>query len=207
MQDNPQFGIAAFKLLYNLLSRISPAQLHESPFAQSIPFHDKDTILQEDLSKEIVKLLDLAFQFASEQDKPLYYSTGQISTYFGVSITTINNWLREKRLSYPSMDNKPSFKQARIPDTAIYKAPNGNETILREIIAEYNCRKASEPVYQDVERVKELVKTMMVFEGNYGGTYEEVVVRLGDPALSTDWKWSRDAEEWRYLMREISGER
>ncbi|WP_152396604.1 hypothetical protein [Paenibacillus guangzhouensis] len=207
IRSNPQYGLATFKLLYNLLSRISPAELIEHRFAHSTTSDVNNHIDQSNLSIEMIQLLDLAFQYASELDKPTYYTTGQMSTYFGVSITTINNWLREKRLSYQGMNDKPSYKQARIPDTAIYKAPNGKETILREIVQEYESQKSLAPDYDEVERMKALVKVILAFEEKYGGKYEDVVARLGDPESSHDWKWMRDADEWRYVMKEIAGDR
>ncbi|WP_113020915.1 hypothetical protein [Paenibacillus sp. YN15] len=89
----------------------------------------------------------------------------------------------------------------------MYRTVNGKETILREIVQEYEVKKASEPAYDEVERMKELVKALFSFEEKYGGTYEEVISRLGDPQLTDDWTWSRDADEWRYIMKEIAGER
>jgi len=105
------------------------------------------------------------------------------------------------------MEDKQSFKQARIPDTAIYRAANGQETVIREIIQEYEHKKSLEPVYDEVERVKNLVQILLAFENKYGGKYEEAVARLGDPYSSDDWKWRRDADEWRYVMKEIARER
>ncbi|WP_314588296.1 hypothetical protein [Paenibacillus terrigena] len=207
LRNNPQYGLATFKLIYNLLSRIGPTEFLEHRFAHFTTRDINNHIDQNNLSIEMLQLLDLAFQYASELDKPTYYTTGQMSTYFGVSITTINNWLREKRISYQGMDDKPSYKQARIPDTAIYKAPNGKETLLREIIQEYERQKSLAPVYDEVERMKALVKVILAFEEKYGGKYDEVVARLGDPESSQDWKWTRDADEWCYVMKELAGER
>jgi hypothetical protein len=108
---------------------------------------------------------------------------------------------------YPGLDDKPSFKQARIPDTATYKSTNGQETFLREVIQEYEHKRALEPIYDEVERIKNLVQVLLTFEAKYGGKYEEVAARLGDPHSSEDWKWTRDADEWRYVMKEITRER
>ncbi|MFC5471565.1 hypothetical protein ACFPPD_23085 [Cohnella suwonensis] len=135
------------------------------------------------------------------------YTTGQIATYFGVSTTTINNWLRDKRIVYPGLDDKQSYKQARIPDTATYKSTNGKETVLREVIQEYEHQKALEPEYDEVDRMKSLVQALLTFEAKYGGKYEEVSARLGDPQSSADWKWARDADEWSYVIKEITRER
>ncbi len=208
MQVNPKYGLAAFKLFYNLLNRISRSELLENRFSQYISQNKVvDNHTQEELSDAFNQLLNLAFEYATEADKPFLYTTGQIATYFGVSTTTINNWLRDKRISYPAMEEKPSFKQARIPDTAIYRTTNGKETLLREVIQEYENQKALEPVYDEVERMKSLVQIVLTFESKYGGKYEEVVMRLGDPSSSADWKWNRDADEWRYVIKEITGER
>jgi len=207
IESNPEYGLAAFKLIYNLLSRITPDQFPEHPFTLVNPADFKSNLLPSDLSQEMLQLLNTAFEYATDLEKPKYYTTGQISSYFGVSITTINNWLREKRISYNGMDDKPTFKQSRIPDTAIYKAPNGQESLLREVIQSYESRKEIEQTYDNLERIKELVNVMKAFEEKYGGKYEEVVARLGEPESSNDWQWSRDADEWRYVVKELVGER
>lgn len=196
--DNPQYGLAAYKLIYSLLHKINPADFPE--------LRD-DRSLASGIKNEMVELLDSAFQYATNADKPSFYTTGQVSTYFGVSVTTVNNWLREKRISYQGMEQKPSFKQARIPDTAVYRTLNGKQTILREIVQEYETKKASEPVYDEIERIKELVKVIFSFEEKYGGTYQETLMRLGDPESTHDWTWSRDAKEWRFILKELTGER
>lgn len=196
--DKPRYGLAAYKLIYNLLNKINPADFPE--------LRD-DLSLAPGIKKEMVELLDLAFHYATNTDKPSYYTTGQVSTYLGVSVTTINNWLREKRISYQDMEQKPSFKQARIPDTAVYRTLNGKQTILREIVQNYEIKKASEPVYDEIERIKELVKVIFSFEEKYGGTYKETLMRLGDPESSQDWTWSRDAKEWRFILKKLTRER
>ncbi|BBI31313.1 hypothetical protein [Cohnella abietis] len=204
---NPQYGIAAFKFIYNLLNQIHHSDLLAQHFNPYINLNTLDSLTPKQLSDAFNQLLQLAFESSTEIEKPLLYTTGQIATYFGVSTTTINNWLRDKRILFPSMDDKQSFKQARIPITAIYRSTNGKETVIREVIQEYEYQKSQEPVYDEVERMKNLVQLLLTFESKYNGKYEEVVSRIGDPNSSDDWKWTRDADEWRYVMKEITGDR
>jgi|GEM_PF-1974792 len=207
VQDNPRYGLAAFKFIYHLLRRIGTPEPLEQRFTELVSNSRNNREFSNDLAKDMQELLDLAFRYATEFEQPLYYTTGQIGTYFGVSTTTIHNWLRERRISYQGMDEKPSFKQARIPDIAIYKSPNGKPTMIREIVQERERQQVVEPPYDEVERIAALVKTMLAFEEKYGGKYHETAARLGDPESSSDWTWSRDAAEWRYVMQEIAGER
>jgi len=204
IEQNPKFSLAAYKLFYNLLK-------HRNSLSDTIQLHlpspENHNINSEQLADAFAPLLQLVFECAAETDSPLLYTTGQIAAIFGVSTTTVNNWLRDKRIVYSGADDRPSFKQSRIPDTAIYRSTNGKETLLREVIQEYEYKKAKEPPYDEVERVKNLVQTLILFESKYGGKYEEAVTRLGDPQSSEDWTWTRDADEWRYVMREIAGER
>ncbi|WP_139840744.1 helix-turn-helix domain-containing protein [Gottfriedia acidiceleris] len=48
------------------------------------------------------EILNLLANVASNQDESVSeYTTGQLSTYFGVSVTTINNWFNDGRfISY-----------------------------------------------------------------------------------------------------------
>lgn len=204
---NPQYGLAAFKLIFNLINRINRSERLEQHVGSYLHSNHLDNLTQEELSDVFRELLRVAFEYATEADKPLLYTTGQIAAYFGVSTTTVNNWLRDKRILYPGMDDKPTFKQARIPDNAIYRSANGKEAVLREVIQEYELQKRQEPAYEEVERIKNLVQLLLAFESKYGGKYEEVAARLGDPQSSIDWKWTRDADEWRYVMKEITRER
>ncbi|XID92296.1 hypothetical protein ACF3MZ_28150 [Paenibacillaceae bacterium WGS1546] len=204
ISDNPQYSLATYKLLYHLLNRIDKFALAD---INTIAIRNEmDHYNHDELSDAFAELLKLAFEYAATSEKPLFYTTGQIATYFGVSTTTINNWLRDKRITYPGIDDKPSHKQARIPDTAVYTSTNGKETVIREVIQNYEYQKANEPAYDEVERIKSLVQTLMAFESKYKGTYEETVARLGDPSTSEDWKWTRDADEWRYVMKELTSE-
>ncbi len=207
IQENQRYGLAAFKFIYRLLYRIDSSEELKRVYDTFMNQTHSGDSSREEFASAFNQLLQMAFEYAAASDKPLLYTTGQLAAYFGVSTTTINNWLRDKRISYPGMEDKPSFKQARIPDTAIYKSTNGRETVIREVIQEYEVRKSLEPVYDEVERMKELVKIVLAFETQYGGRYEEVEARLGDPSSSDDWKWARDADEWRYAMKEIARER
>lgn len=207
IQLNPNYGMAAYKLIYQLIYRIR----HSTPVGNSLDMYmDRITtgkLAPSELSDAFSQLIRVAFECAVESDRPLLYTTGQIAEFFGVSTTTVNNWLRNKRIQYPGMDEKPSYKQARIPDNAIYQSANGQVTVIREVAQTYDAQKSAEPLYDEVERMKQLVQTLMRFETQYGGNYKETVSRLGDPKSSDDWMWRRDADEWRYVMKEISRER
>lgn len=84
---------------------------------------------------------------------------------------------------------------------------SGQVTVIREVAQTYAAQKSAEPLYDEVERMKQLVQTLTAFETRYGGNYKDIVSRLGDPESSDDWRWKRDADEWRYVMKEISRER
>lgn len=54
-----------------------------------------------------------------------------------------------------------------------------------------------------IERLKEIVRTVIFFEERYGGSYEQVMLEKGDPNTTGDWKWEREGEEWINYLVEI----
>jgi len=206
IQNNPEYGAAAYKLIYQLVNRIHRPAPNDNSLSQYMDRISAGILVPEELFTAFSQLIRVAFECATESDRPLLYTTGQIAEIFGVSTTTVNNWLRNKRIQYPDMVEKPSYKQSRIPDNAIYQSANGQVALIREVAQAYAAQKSAEPLYDEVERMKQLVQTLMTFETQYGGNYKETVSRLGAPESSDDWRWKRDADEWRYVMKEISRE-
>lgn len=206
-QQRSPAGLATLKLIYGLLEHAGLTESEQSRLQRLKMLRSNDEQTQEDIAPEAVYLLHLAFQYTESSDTPIYYTTGQLAKIFGVSTTTINNWIRDKRIAYPDMENKQAFKQSRIPDNAVYTAPNGLESLVREAAQTYDAKQANRPPYDEIERMKELIRILLAFEAKYEGNYEAVVARLGDPAFAKDWRWRRDADEWLYVIGEIAGER
>jgi hypothetical protein len=57
---------------------------------------------------------------------------------------------------------------------------------------------------EDVDRVREMIRTVVFFENRYGGTFEKVVMKKGEPKTSTDWIWCREGKEWGALLKELN---
>lgn len=103
------------------------------------------------------------------------YTIDQLATIFGVSITTVDKWIETGRI-------KDVDKQAEsISNRAIWLSATGEQVPIREV----------------VERLKEIVKTINCFEDRYGGLYEQIVLKKGDPDTTGDWQWGHDGKEWR----------
>ncbi|GFN32975.1 helix-turn-helix domain-containing protein [Paenibacillus xylaniclasticus] len=56
--------------------------------------------------------------------------TGEVARFFGVSVATINNWINQGR--FIGVEKGERFKQARIPENAIYVAPTGVKSTVAE---------------------------------------------------------------------------
>lgn len=48
-----------------------------------------------------------------------------------------------------------------------------------------------------MQRSRELIKLIDFFEERYGGAYQEVVIKKGDPFKSEDWQWCREGKDWK----------
>ncbi|MFD4705966.1 hypothetical protein ACFWM3_14010 [Gottfriedia sp. NPDC058432] len=77
-----------FKVLVNYVDKREGNKLQYSKLSEQIL---SDSELLKTYYREILNLLA---DVASNQDESVSeYTTGQLSIYFGVSITTINNWI------------------------------------------------------------------------------------------------------------------
>lgn len=127
------------------------------------------------------------------------YTTGQLSNIFGVSITTINNWITSGRIE--GVVKNKTFKQARIPDDAVWLSPDGRRIPIAEVVRLRNNSQKQHRYNQDIE--KESIRSQIAyFEDKYQGTFETV---FKDKPRKTDEE-QRDASEWQYLLRRVGNQ-
>ncbi|KQL38211.1 hypothetical protein AN960_14780 [Bacillus sp. FJAT-25509] len=148
------------------------------------------------------EILILLADVASNQDESVSeYTTGQLSIYFGVSITTINNWINDGR--FIGYQRKETNEQARIKSNTLWKSRTGKVYPVQEIVNEWeNSNPESNGTDQD-EKVF-LINQNAAFEIKYKGPYEDT---LGSKPLSdmTSMEES-DASVWRYFRKRLHDE-
>ncbi|WP_254638994.1 helix-turn-helix domain-containing protein [Cohnella sp. GbtcB17] len=128
------------------------------------------------------------------------FTTGEAARFFGVSVATINNWINQGR--FQGVEKGERFKQARIPENAVYTAPTGANSTVAEVAQRYELEQArlgrNKPMTA-AEELADRLNTVVYFEEKYGGTWEETLAKKSDLTPGE----ARDAEQWINLLRFI----
>ncbi|MGF7047614.1 hypothetical protein J2T13_002119 [Paenibacillus sp. DS2015] len=193
-----------FKVFYNIAMKfnaISPQLVQEvQNFAEWGENAQALDILSRGLQEVGGTILSIA-----EHDTTQSFTTGQLAKIFGVSISTINNWIDAKR--FVGFTRGKRNEQARISESTVWRSMAGENLTVGEVFKLYNenqKRLVSKPEYEGkVGYIRYLVETIGVFEARYDGKYETTVKEKGDPNISDDFIWAREGKEWLSLLREI----
>ncbi len=153
-----------------------------------------------DLSEQM-RLLFVHMVKVGVEDEPSSktYTTGDVSRFFGVTVATVNNWINDNRIT--GVEKGVRFKQARIPETSIYKSVAGDVMTIREAAQLYEIEKSqiSMGPLTPCEELQEILKEIIFFERKYGGEYKTT---LAIKEVLTPIE-IRDASEWKQLLHEI----
>ena len=86
--NNPE-GVLYYKVFANFISKINPGE----------EFQIKESYLYntEEMKKSLSEILKYVISKAAEAEPQKFYTTGELAKFFGVSITSINNWIKENR--------------------------------------------------------------------------------------------------------------
>jgi hypothetical protein len=127
------------------------------------------------------------------------YTTGDIARFFGVTVATVNNWIYQNRLS--GVEKGVRFKQARIPETSIYKSVMGDVMTVKEAAQLYEAEKDRTTIRSltPCEELQEILKEVIFFEKKYEGQYKNTLAIQEKLTLAE----ARDANEWKRLLKEI----
>ncbi len=120
------------------------------------------------------------------------YSTREIARYFGVSITTINNWIAENR--FVGIQKSGPRKHARIPKNALWRTSEGEAIPVQEIIQAYEATAPRPHTPEDAR--KQHLKDLRRLETKYGGTFEATLGSRQPQSLEEE----RDTWEWQYVL-------
>jgi len=93
------------------------------------------------------------------------YTTGDMARFFGVSVATINNWINQGR--FQGVEKGERFKQARIPENAVYTAPTGVTSTVAEVAQRYEqeqVRLGRNKPMTALEELADLVNAVVHFE-------------------------------------------
>ncbi|RLQ92283.1 MerR family transcriptional regulator [Falsibacillus albus] len=143
------------------------------------------------------------------------YTTGQLATYFGVSTTTINNWINEGRFLKKSEDGnldqvkrKTTNEKIRIHPDFWYDAPSGVRYQVKEAVESYHddIREWQESKQSNTVNEKEQILSYLDhFKKKYEGEDFNAVFGNKDwNHLTTEEE--TDAAMWSFFLQRIADE-
>lgn len=181
-------------LLINLLS----AYIEKTSDGKRIDIYRSEKNSVERLEEILSYMAEVA---VAEEENHKYYTTGELSKYFGVSITTINNWVNEGR--FVSVERRKQHEQLKVRDDVKWKARNGETFLVSDIVLEWEGeQKAVGLNLYDYDEKAFLQNQIILYEKKYLGSYEST---LGHKENWTAEEQT-DATSWNYFRKKLGHE-
>jgi len=182
-------GKLLFKIISNYLSNTSDLRDELKNINESI---FSDEYKMQIYSKIMIKYMA---DVAMKPEFNITYTTGQLARIFGVSITTINNWIREGR--FKGVASKAKNKQSRISENTLWESSNGEQIFIKEIAKMYKKQNIENLSKEEEQKI--LKGEIEFFENKYNGNYSETLLNKED---KTDEELL-DESEWKYLLKRV----
>lgn len=184
------FSLLFFKVLANYVDKTNPNDLQYSQLNES-NLKDKGQLVNY-VESVLRHMSDVAVE---ESVYSPTYTTGQLAKYFGVSITTINNWIKEGR--FIGVERPETNKQVRISANTMWKSRMGKFFPVSQIIEDYEEENADLPEEED--EMVFLINQLAAFETKYNGSFQQTLGKKSRDELSSEEQ--TDVETWKYFMK------
>ena len=166
--------------------------LDESIFENTEVFKEKFSVL---LQHALIQATNQEADTSSTE--PIKeYSPKELSRYFGVSVVTIHNWLKQGRFEgvEPAGDNKHN----RIPSDTFYITTAGKKIRVRDVVRMWDQEQQelenATPINED--NLSYFTRQIAMYEEKYKDEFERT---LGAKAKLTPEE-ETDAQVWRHLL-------
>lgn len=131
------------------------------------------------------------------------YSTGELAKIFGMSITTIHNWIEAGR--FIGVEKRTRNKQVRLSESTLWTSPAGARVSIKEVAHIY-ATQYSERIHTPMETLQAITSDITFFENKYHGEFRNTLGKKIDSGEGLSPEESRDAREWLYLLRKVGDE-
>lgn len=191
--QEPTESILLFKVLVNFLEKTTINQLNLSQLQESVLEDDK--AVQNYLAEILEYMATIA---AEETELAPTYTTGQLARYFGVSITTINNWINEGR--FIGIKRDETNKQVRIPANTIFKSRSGKLYPVTKYIEYYETEQAEsgENLF-DTNEPLFIINQLSKYEEKYKGEFTKTLGQKPVEEMTAEER--TDMSAWKYFLR------
>lgn len=191
--------------LASLLINNNEGELYYKVFtnfiAKAYPIDDiqyqNSTMSNKSMVNNLSQILKYMVMIASEETSQKHYTTGQLSKFFGVSITSINNWIKEDR--FIGVQRIIRNKQVRIPDSAMWRSNNGELIPVKDIVNIWEKENSKQFILSKEEETSAIQDEILLLEKKYGGSYEQTLMKKEQLTESE----LQDKTEWNYLLKRI----
>lgn len=179
----------------DLLIQLLSMYIKKTNASEYVPFHGSN----EDQEKCLEEILSYMAEVAAvDEESYKYYTTGELSTYFGVSITTINNWVNEGR--FVGVGRRKPHEQLKVSGDVKWKSRSGEVFNVSEIVKGWeDDQKSMGTNLYDFDEKAFLEKRISLYEQKYDGTYE-LTLGSKEKLLAEE---HTDAEAWNYYRRKL----
>jgi hypothetical protein len=116
------------------------------------------------------------------------------TVYFGVSHQSINKWINSGRFKTVSKDKG---QHIQIGENTIWVSRQGEEILVKDIVAEYNKHKE----YSIEEQINEIDKEIRALEDKYGDNFYNNFGERIEKCQKLTLREQMDAETWQYLIQ------
>jgi len=182
-------GKLLFKVISNYLVNTSELRDELKNINESI-FSDEEKM--QTYSKIMIEYMA---DVAMKPESNITYTTGQLARIFGVSITTINNWIHQGR--FKGLATKEKNKQSRISENTLWESTTGEQIFIKEIAEMYRKQNIESISKEDEQKI--LKGEIEFFENKYNGNYNDTLLNKEDKTEEE----LLDESEWKYLLKRL----
>ena len=122
------------------------------------------------------------------------YTTGQLAKFFGVSVTTINNWIEQGR--FIGIKRESRNKQARIADSTLWRSDSNGLMPVRAVVEMWEAQYEGNKPVSKADEEKLVGEEIQFFEEKYGGKYGDTLINIANKSSEQQ----RDESEWKYWL-------
>lgn len=187
---NNDEGPLYYKIFANFFAKSYPNK--SLSFDESV-FRDNTAMIS-----SLTEMLQYMVQVASESTSQKLYSTGQLAKYFGVSVTSINNWISKDR--FVGIERSTRHKQMRIPENTMWRSSQGELIPVREVVEMWEEEHSLRLNLNRQDELTALEMTIKVMEEKYGGPYEKTLGLKEEMTVQE----TQDKMEWEYLLKRVA---
>lgn len=143
------------------------------------------------------------------------YTTGDVATFFGVSTTTVNNWINEGRFLREFEDGRVTPIERKAVNAKIkihpdiwYDAPSGVRYQIKELIEAYEVDKKEweeSKKFNTVEESRQISLYLEHFRNKYNGDFNSIFGEKNWDEMTPEQE--TDAAMWSFFLQRVNDEK